>query len=312
MIAPNLASKLLHGELADLALYESLRVRATGRLARTLDAFIATERVHAAFWRDTFGLSETRPNAAGRFRNVLIRVAVRLFGERAAFLMLEAVETHGIQKYLELWEQTEDPALRDGLRRILTDELLHEDEAATGGDRAVDPGVIRNAFLGFNDGSVEILGAVSGLAAALGNPSLVAVAALTVSVAGSVSMAAGAYLSTHSEAELMRMEAAKQSFLAGIARTALPVPSPWRAARVVGAAYLVGAAMPVLPFLLGAHSPLWSIFLSGTLILMVSAVLAFLSGMDVRKRIALNVGVVIAAVLVSYAFGRLADSYLGA
>jgi VIT1/CCC1 family predicted Fe2+/Mn2+ transporter len=44
-----------------------------------------------------------------------------------------------------------------------------------------------------NDGLVEILGAVSGFFGAFGDAVTVLIAALTIAVAGSLSMAAGAY-----------------------------------------------------------------------------------------------------------------------
>jgi VIT1/CCC1 family predicted Fe2+/Mn2+ transporter len=311
MISNMLKHSLLQGELADLALYEALRRRARGALAAVLDGFIETEKRHVAFWQSAFATNESALTGRSRFRNGLIRLAVALFGDRAAFLLLEAVETHGIQKYLSLWETTADLSIREGLRTILTEELLHEDEAATQGERAIRPDTIRNAFLGFNDGSVEILGAVNGLYAALGNPSLVALSALTVSCAGALSMAAGAFLATHSEAELERKEAAKRRFLQGVSQEPGTQASPWRAAGLVGSAYLVGAVVPVLPFLLGSTHPWWSIVCSGALILVVSALLAFLSGMSLARRVALNAGVVVASVVVSYGIGRLMEAAFG-
>ncbi len=306
-----LQHRLLLGEMADLELYTALRRTAHAPLAETLDSFIETEHRHAEFWRKKFHLNLTQLDLFGRIRNRLIRAAVFLFGERVAFLLLEAIETHGVKVYLDLWETTKDPQVREGLRAILTDELLHEDEAATHGMRAIDPQVIRNAFLGFNDGSVEILGAVSGLMAALHSPLLVAMSGITVSVAGSLSMAAGAFLSTHSEAEIERMEVSKQRFLQGtFGQSAKNPASPWKAAGIVGVAYLIGALVPVFPFLFGATNPLWSVLLSGVLILFVSALLAFLSGMDLRRRVALNALIVTAAVLVSYAIGLLVDRWL--
>lgn len=310
MITSSFKRMLLLGELADLRLYETLRVRATGDLARTLDGFIETEKRHSAFWRALFSLRDQEPDTTGRIRNFFIRFFVRVFGDRAAYLLLEAVETHGVKKYLDLWEHAKDPVLRDGLKVILTEELLHEDEAATNGSRSIDPGMIRNVFLGFNDGSVEILGAVTGLAAALNTPSLVAISALTVSVAGSLSMAAGAFLSAHSEAELLRTERAKQRFLQNSFVPSETLTSPLRAGLIVGCSYLVGASVPVLPFLFGAHHSFWSIFLSGSLILFVSSMLAFLSGMNMLRRVLLNTAVVVVAVMVSYAIGLFAERIL--
>jgi undecaprenyl-diphosphatase len=175
MITSSDKKQLIQGELADLALYQSLRTRAKGEFAQTLDELVKTETRHAAFWKSAFKMEEIdTPGFAGSARNAFIRLNVTLFGEAAGYLFLEAVESHGIKHYLQLWKKMEGDPARDGLRQILTEELEHEDMIATGGERTVDPDLIRNAFLGFNDGSVEILGAVSGLAAALGSPALIA------------------------------------------------------------------------------------------------------------------------------------------
>jgi Uncharacterized membrane protein len=302
MISPSLQRSILQGELADLELYKSLRKRAQGSFAKTLDNFIQTETRHVAFWQNQFNLTLNSLSLTGRARNTFITLTVRLFGESAGYLLLEAVETHGIQSYLTLWKNEQDPAIQKGLQTILTEELLHEDEAATGGERKISADLVRNAFLGFNDGSVEILGAVNGLVAALAKPELVAIAATTVSIAGAVSMAAGAFMSTDAEHEIRTTQQSKESFLRQPSKHETPT-SPWKAALLVGTSYLIGAAVPVAPFLFGATNGIWSILLSSALILFVSILLAFLSGMSIKRRILMNGAVIAIAVFASYGIG---------
>jgi predicted membrane protein (TIGR00267 family) len=312
MISSSLQRRLLLDELADLRLYEALRVHATAELATVLDVFIVTEKRHAAFWRNQFHLEENEPDWRGHLRNTVLKTIIALLGTRTAFLILEAVEVHGIKKYLSLWQRVKEPEIREGLRSILTDEFLHEDEALTGAKgHAMSPDVIRNAFLGFNDGSVEILGAVSGLAAALHDARLVTIAGLTVSVAGALSMAAGAFLSTHSEHELRQNDQEKKRFLEQTNEDRENHPSPLRAGALVGIAYLIGASVPVAPFFFGVTEPYWSILLSGMLILLVSSALAFLSGMNIRRRVGLNMLVIVCAVTISYLVGRFAEATFG-
>lgn len=77
------------------------------------------------------------------------------------------------------------------------------------------------------------------------------------------------------------------------------------ACRVFGVqvSYLVGACVPILPVLVGAKSVWVSIAAGAVATVVVSAVLAFLSGMDLRRRLALNAGIVAAAVAVTYLIG---------
>ncbi len=73
----------------------------------------------------------------------------------------------------------------------------------------------------------------------------------------------------------------------------------------MGVSCLAGAAVPVLPVILGAQSVLLSLLVAGTMIVVVSTPLAFLSGMDVRRRIAMNLVIIAAAVGVPYLIGVL-------
>ncbi|MEX2220363.1 MAG: hypothetical protein WEG40_01070 [Candidatus Rokuibacteriota bacterium] len=79
----------------------------------------------------------------------------------------------------------------------------------------------------------------------------------------------------------------------------------------VGVSYVIGAVVPLLPVLFGART-LWpSLIVAGGVIVLVSTLLAFLSGMDVKRRILMNLGVIAAAVALSYAIGLLAQRVWG-
>ena len=86
---------------------------------------------------------------------------------------------------------------------------------------------------------------------------------------------------------------------------------PMASALVVGLGYFAGALVPVLPVLFGAQGMLPTVLTAGTTIIAVSAVVAFLSGMDVHRRILMNVLVTGIAVAVTYAIGLLAKAVWG-
>ena len=187
---PRLGRRLILDELFDLSLYRSLRDVSDGRLRATLDALIPTERRHVAFWQSFFGLSITRLDLGRRLKLVLLIAVCRVFGASAIHLVLEAIEVHGVRKYLQVWSRYGDTPLGGALREVLEDEFKHEDATVAGDtERTINPERVRNIFLGLNDGLVEILGAVSGFFAAFGTALTVLVAALTVAVAGALSMA---------------------------------------------------------------------------------------------------------------------------
>ena len=304
-IEPGLARKLVLDELLDLALYQALRdVAPPGPLQSVLDRMIPIERKHVAFWQDFLGLPLTALGARRRLELALLVGVCRLFGALAIHLVLEAIEVYGVRKYLAIWETCKGSPLEPGLRGILRDEFEHEDAVVTGDDeRRINPERIRNIFLGLNDGLVEIVGAVSGFFGAFGDPATVLIAGTTTAMAGALSMAAGAFVASSSESEVRDTELARQRFL-GEAAPAHDVPaSPLGSAALVGVSYLAGALVPMLPIAAGARTALPSVLGAGVIIVAVSMILAFLSGMNIRRRVLTNLVILAAAAAVTYGIG---------
>ena len=157
-------------------------------------------------------------------------------------------------------------------------------------ERHINPDKVRNLFLGLNDGLVEILGAVSGFFAAFRSSTAV--------------LAAG------SEAELRATEDGRRRFL-GETVPSEAAESPMASALVVGIGYFAGAVVPVLPVLFGATGLLPTIVTAGAMIVAVSAIVAFISGMAVPRRIVLNLIITGIAVVVTYGIGLLAKAMWG-
>jgi VIT1/CCC1 family predicted Fe2+/Mn2+ transporter len=236
----------------------------------------------------------------------------RLFGAYAIHLILEAIEVFGVRKYLTVWRRYEHGPLGAAVREVLEDEFKHEDATVAGDDaRRINPERIRNIFLGLNDGLVEILGAVSGFFAAFDNAVTVLMAGLMVAVAGAFSMAAGAYVAASSEAEVRATESARQRFLGTAPTDGAAAESAVGSALVVGLSYFAGALVPVLPVLFGARSAWLSLLTAGAVIVVVSMLLAFLSGMNVRRRIVTNLVIIAAAVAVTYVIGIVTRAVFG-
>jgi vacuolar iron transporter family protein len=314
MTAPDrLARQLVLDEIFDLSLYRALRGVAKGRLRAVLDELVETETKHVAFWQEFFGLKDlVSLDWSRRLKLAVLAATCRILGAPAIQVVLEAIEVHGVRKYLTVWKRYKDGPLGGAVRQVLEDEFKHEDMVVTGDDveRHISPDRVRNVFLGLNDGLVEILGAVSGFFAAFGTTIAVLAAGFTVAVAGALSMAAGAYIAASSEAEVQATEDERRRFL-GEAVAAVESEGPVASAVVVGLGYFAGALVPVLPVLAGAKGMVPTVVTAGTTIVVVSAVVAFLSGMDVRRRIAQNVLVTGLAVVVTYSIGLLAKRVWG-
>ncbi len=172
------------------------------------------------------------------------------------------------------------------------------------------PERIRDIFLGLNDGLVEILGTLSGFFAAFQSVSTVLGAVFTVAVAGAFSMAAGAFVAESSEQEARRVEKEKGDYLEG-RREEPEATHLFASALVVGVSYLFGAAIPILPVFFGSENILVSLVVSGAVIVLVSYFLAFLSGMDVKRRVMMNLVIIGLAVGVTWFIGILARDVFG-
>src|SRR5262245_60690297 len=261
---------------------------------------------------DGFELRVDRLDLPRRMKLGLIVLTCRLVGAPAIHLVLEAIEVYGVRKYLRVWQIYATTPLGPAVREVLEDEFEHEDAVVTGdAELRINPERVRNIFLGLNDGLVEILGAVSGFFAAFGSAAAVLTAAFTVAVAGALSMAAGAWVAVSSEAEVKATEAGKRRFLEPSAETEPRGESPFASAVVVGASYFAGALVPVLPVLVGAQTLLAPLIAGGSLIVLVSMILAFLSGMDVKRRVATNLVIMAAAVGITFAVGLLTKRLWG-
>jgi VIT1/CCC1 family predicted Fe2+/Mn2+ transporter len=310
---PTLARTLILDELFDLSLYRELRrISPDEDARRTLDELITVEIQHLAFWQKFFGLALNDLNPWRRVKLHIMILACRLFGTTAVHLVLEAIEVHGVRKYLALWREYQHQPLGKALGGILMDEFKHEDVLVTKlTERKINAEKVRNIFLGLNDGLVEILGAVSGFFGAFGSATTVLIAASTTAVAGALSMAAGAFLALNSEKEVKTTDIAKKIFLGEESETVGMEEQPLASAAVVGSAYLVGAMVPVLPVLVGAKDAFFSVVTAGIMVIVVSTILSFLSGMDVKRRILLNLAIITVAVSVTYGIGVLAKAMWG-
>ncbi len=154
---------------------------------------------------------------------------------------------------------------------------------------------IKDVVLGMNDGLVEVLAAVVGLAAALHASYVVLIGGLIVAVSGTLSMAAGAYLSTEYERSINVRED-------GMSR-------PKISALYMGVFYAMGAVVPLIPFIFGAggvYAIASAIILTSVMLTIASTIIAIVSGTSITKRIAKTLLISIGVALVTILLGTFA------
>lgn len=304
IIDKKLGEKIALDELFDYLLYKKLAGITDGDLKQLFEELIPIEQNHFHFWQEFFHVSLQKLNLARKIKLWVLFSICRLFKEKAAHLVLESIEIYGTRKYLMIWDQYKNEPLGEAVREVLNDELRHEDIMVSRFiERRVNAEKIRDIFLGLNDGLVEILGAVSGFFAAFSNSGSVLIAGFTVAVAGSISMAAGIFVASGSEKEIEMSERRKSQFFNKAVQKIHKHDSAMRNAVLVGVSYLIGAMIPILPVLIGAKSVFISVIASGAVIVFMSFFVAFISGMNIKKRIITNVVIIAMAVVVTYTIG---------
>ena len=76
---------------------------------------------------------------------------------------------------------------------------------------------------------------------------------------------------------------------------------------VVGLTYLMEAVVPLLPVLIGAKGGMFSVLTAALMVIVISTILSFLSDMDIKRRILLNLIIITVAVSLSDGIGMLAQ-----
>jgi len=308
-----LGRQLVLDELFDLTLYKTVSKYAPEGMTAMFEQLIPTEARHFAFWEDFFSIKVEHLDLRRKLKLALLKFVVRIFGTLGLHLVMEAIEVYGVRKYVTVWERYKGTSTGNAVRKILEDEFQHEDEIVSSSiERRIHPERVRDIFLGLNDGLVEILGAVSGFFAALSNIPAIMAASIAVAIAGAISMAAGAYAAVSSEKEVERIETAKKEFTTEKkSDNDSGTENPMQSAVIVGVSYLLGAVVPVLPILLGASNIWWPLAVAAIIMVFISTVIAFLSGMRISRRLLMNLAILVIAVGVTYAVGLLVRSVFG-
>ncbi|MCL5106208.1 MAG: VIT1/CCC1 transporter family protein [Candidatus Marsarchaeota archaeon] len=162
---------------------------------------------------------------------------------------------------------------------------------------------IKDIGLSLNDGLVEVVATTVGIATALQQPILVAVAGLIVAISGALSMAGGTYISTDYET----------SVSSSIFKNKKKANSPLLSAFYSGVFYVVGAIFPLLPFIIGLHiiiAIMLSIFLTILLLILISILISIITSTSIMKRIVRTLIISLSAVAISIMLGFYARKYL--
>ncbi|MCD6323734.1 MAG: VIT1/CCC1 transporter family protein [Desulfurococcales archaeon] len=199
--------KSLKDELETAAIYAALSRRVGNpELSRKLKELAAMEGRHARFWADFLKRRGVDAESIKIPRWIITLKAsiLSMLGLGLTLKILEMGEREAIETYSKLLDSPElGEDERGKLRKVLEDELLHEEEFEGEESRFKEfLNHVRDAVLGMNDGLVEILSVSAGLAGAYGDPLYVALGGAIVGISGALSMGVGTYVSVKAQREV--------------------------------------------------------------------------------------------------------------
>ncbi len=350
-------------ELESYEIYSRLASLFSESTAKKLLRIADMERNHAEILLSILKKLGVEPAVyPRRLRIKLLTAILRLLGPGLAVRTLEAGEKGAIELYARVLENAmlseED---REALRRVLEDELVHEQILADEGSRFREfLDNIRDALLGMNDGLVEVLSVSAGLAGVYGNPLYVALGGFIVGISGALSMGIGMWASARAERQV-HLSSIRRVWLAAkyaprilidrlrtlfakrgidpelssrlldfvskdkpaLARMYLEeehgireetLASPARAGLYTGLFYLVGAFVPLIPYVLLLPTYLCifiSFALAAVLLAIVGFVIAVSAELSIGKKMLELVLTGLGSATLTFLIGRLASLLLG-
>ena len=214
----NAAIKIHVHKLVQIKGYRRLAERARDeRIKQLLIRISSDEDKHAEFWSSKIQeLGGSREGGIGAYlRDHKVSLMMSILGTKGLFEWAVVGEEEGIQDLAVQAEKIRDTASSEAWSRLASDERMHLERMKTEvlGMEAWEirgGGGVRDMIFGANDGLVSTLAFVAGVFGAITDPHLVLLSGVAELIAGTISMAAGAYQSSKSELEMLERESERE------------------------------------------------------------------------------------------------------
>jgi|BEDMetMinimDraft_2_1075160.scaffolds.fasta_scaffold00113_12 VIT1/CCC1 family predicted Fe2+/Mn2+ transporter len=310
-----------------------------------LETLSLFEKKHSEIWRkfiEVNRLNLPKITFLDKLKIGSFVLARKILGLGITTKLLELGEEGDIEKYLKLYNNPSiNGEMKEALKEIITDEIAHEQMLT-----AEEPNVedLRDRIYGISDGLIEVLAAVSGLASIFVSPLLVAIGGLIVGISGMISMSVGAYLSSKSEEdvsqakrrkiemqrkidgealkgrleEFLENKGVKESTAERVARQLNDVAediispkgavNPKKSAYNTAISYIIGAIIPILPYLLGVgglKGVIVSYLITGISTFIIGFMIGVISSVNPWKKGAEMTSLAILAALATHLIGSI-------
>ena len=304
----NLEKRFFEAEMSDFNLYRLIaKHERSPELKKLVASLMNTEFRHAKIWAALSGEDPKRYSMPinSKIKLYMYLVARKLMGIAFVTKLLERNEKKGLEEYNSIMKEGISSKVRTKVSSIIKDEEKHEDmllKETEKHEARLD--YTRSIVFGMNDGLVEILAVVSGLAMIASSSFIVAITGIIVGISGTLSMAAGAYLSSKSEIVVDR----------SLEKKVKAPTKPIKDAYYTGAFYFFGALIATYPFILGSSGYLCiaESAISVIIILSIASMLiAVISDTGIKRRVLEMLAISLGTAFVTALIGFLIKVMLG-
>ena len=271
---------------------------------RFLNKLTAEEKKHEELLREILKDEGVKPRRSHFLwlKLAFYRFISAIFGVPFGIAVIEREEDQTIKEYIAALSQIKEKRSTDKLKTIIKDEEAGEQELQDNlNDYSEHFDYIKSIVFGLNDGLVEILAVVAGLAVVATSPFVVVIGGIIVGISGTLSMAGGAYLSSKSY-NLVEEEKKGTS----------TTNSPFKDAAYTGIFYFLGSLSSVVPFaagLSGFAGILTAIIIVSIVLILASAVIGIVSKTSIKRRSLEMLTISLGAAFVTIILGIILRSY---
>ncbi|EZQ04801.1 MULTISPECIES: VIT1/CCC1 family protein [Acidianus] len=276
------------------------------KVKEVLEELAEGEKKHSEFWKEVAEKRNVIIGELGWFSSLKLKIMKflrRVLGLPIVLKIAEMGEINDSEKYKELskaegFSDTE----KQRLSSIMMEELAHEDILISA---QINIDNVRNAIYAVSDGLIEVLAGVSGLAGIFNIPLYVGLGGLIVGISGTISMSIGAYLSSSSESDIEKSSRKKMKELGSEVKQTIE-NKPKESVTTTAIFYILGALIPVMPFLLGAGGLTGLVIayvITGIATLIVGSMIGILSDVNPFKKGIQMTSLAISAAIATHLLG---------
>jgi vacuolar iron transporter family protein len=228
-----------------------------------------------------------------QFSLLLISFLRSILGLSFALKFLEYGEEKGIERFKVSLRELGNESEKRRITKFIDREVFEENELSIkilGSNAVLDN--IRDIVFGMNDGLVEVLAAVVGLAAFLQNSHLILLSGFIVAISGTLSMAGGAYISSDYESKVKGKDGSEKGKKSSL---------------YVGSFYILGALFPLAPFAFGLSGFVgiaFSIVITSMVLAFTATFVSIMSNKSISRNITetllISLGAAAVTILIGY------------